>query len=65
MLASRNVTATLTDEAGRTCAGLFEGRPDAGTHTIPIRTDGLSCGLYHCVIRADGITTSAPLIITR
>ena len=60
-----NVVLTVSDMLGRTVRTLVSGHVDAGTHTIPFSTAGLSNGVYRYTLQADGASVSRSMSIMR
>jgi len=60
-----DVVVTLHDGLGRLVERVAGGRYEAGSHALPITTDGLASGTYLVRIAIDGVTTSTTLTVAR
>ena len=63
--ATGNVEVAVYDTAGRRVATVFRGTLTEGRHELGVDTTGLCSGAYFVQAAGDGMSASAPLVVTR
>jgi hypothetical protein len=65
MPVSNNVALSISDVQGNIVASLVSQHFDAGVHTVPINTTGLSSGVYTYIFQSETVLVSGKMFVVR